>query len=469
MPQHHLQLRALLRLLAPALVAALFTLIPTAVLHAQPSPVHGYITAVYPPEGFDVNGEHVQMTADTAFGPIGAKDPPVRNGPLRDLIAVGAWVEAYGDRDRSTKTLTAQTVLIRDDQNQKLAALALILKVDSTAPELVFEADGYRVRVTQTTEVRLPKDVKSQAGVHAGQWVLYEGKLAQDGLLDAGKARFLSDDRGKDKSAKVADVSSNPSDTPPANAGPVAANAQSLANATDQAGTNICAGDTIDFDDSNSYKISKDQALQARVRRIGMNLVPAYQKRLPETDPDRINFLFCAIENGVRDDLRSSNTILVPAKLAARFQNDDQLAAVLADGIAYTLQQQTPPLVLVKPNRAELTKAAVMGAAAMVPYAGAGVASTYNLYESDKAAKEQRERVALALMADAGYDPWEAPEAWRLAAPNKVPFDIGKLKYPGRSEDLLEILNRLYRRPATISATTSGALKPDGTDAHATR
>ena len=36
----------------------------------------------------------------------------------------------------------------------------------------------------------------------------------------------------------------------------------------------------------------------------------------------------------------------------------------------------------------------------------------------------------MALLADGGYDPWEAPEAWRLLAPKHLPNDLGSLKYP---------------------------------------
>jgi len=69
---------------------------------------------------------------------------------------------------------------------------------------------------------------------------------------------------------------------------------------------------------------------------------------------------------------------------------------------------------------------------------------------------EQRWRVALELMAEAGYDPWQSPEAWRLVAPGKLPADIGTLKYPDRSGYQLSILNRMYKKPAPTQATESG-------------
>ena len=44
--------------------------------------------------------------------------------------------------------------------------------------------------------------------------------------------------------------------------------------------------------------------------------------------------------------------------------------------------------------------------------------------------EEQRGRIALSLMADAGYDPWQAPEAWRLMQPKRLPGDVSALPYP---------------------------------------
>jgi hypothetical protein len=58
--------------------------------------------------------------------------------------------------------------------------------------------------------------------------------------------------------------------------------------------------------------------------------------------------------------------------------------------------------------------------------------------------EEQRGRVALSLMEDAGYDPWQAPEAWRLLEPKKLPADLNSLKYPNRSGYQLGILNLQY-------------------------
>ncbi len=427
-----------------AAVAAGLVRLPTAILHAESPAVHGYITAVHPPDGFDVNGEHVTTTAETQFGPTGAKNQAA-NGPMRDAVQIGAWVEVFGERDRNAKTVAAKTVLIRDDWDSTLSGLGVVDQVISTAPELVFAADGYRIRVTSAAEVKLPKDMKSAAAVHAGTWVLYEGKLGPDGLLVASKARFVTTDHAKAKSEKASSSSGQPAATPQ----PPNIAASPTENQITISGSEVQIG-------NDTYQISKDQALQTRVSQIGLNLVPTWMLQLPVNDPAKIHFSFIAIDSGAREEHTSPDSkglILVPAQLAARFQNDDQLAAVLADGIAYNLQQQAPTVIEL--NRATLADAAGLAAMSIIsPYAGLAAMSLSN-HGTDRTLQEQRGRVALQLMADAGYHPWQAPEAWRLAAPGKLPADTITLKYPERSGYQLSILNLMYKKSASTNATAT--------------
>jgi hypothetical protein len=67
--------------------------------------------------------------------------------------------------------------------------------------------------------------------------------------------------------------------------------------------------------------------------------------------------------------------------------------------------------------------------------------------------------VALALMADAGYDPREAPETWRLLEPKQLPANLQSLKYPRLSGYQLGILNLQYNteRAATTKKTVTRA------------
>jgi len=434
-------------------VAAGLACLPSAILHTQAPPVHGYITAVHPPDGFDVNGEHVITTAETQYGLIGMKNL-TDNGPMRDALHIGAWVEVSGGYDRKAKTVAARMVLFRDDRDNRLNGLGVIDHVISTAPELVFAADGYRIRVTAATEVKFPRDVKSAADVYAGMWVLYEGKMGQDGLLVASKARFVSTDHPKAKSEKAPSGSSAP-----------AATSQPPLNTSGRTEVQIAVSETEVQIGDDTYRVSKDHALQSRVSQIGLNLVPTSILVLPVNDPAKIHFSFIAVDNGAHEVLTfpdSKGLILVPAQLAARFKNDDQLAAVLADGIAYSLQLQAPTVIQF--NRTTLAEAAGLAAAGLVPYGylAAGAAGSVYSHEMKRALQEQRGRVALQLMADAGYHPWQAPEAWRLAASGKLPTDTSTLKYPERSGYQFAILNLMYKKFAPTNATASGPTANSG-------
>ena len=87
-------------------------------------------------------------------------------------------------------------------------------------------------------------------------------------------------------------------------------------------------------------------------------------------------------------------------------------------------------------------------AGAFVPGLGLAVLGP-GLFTSKEIAtmQEERLRIALALMSDAGFDPWQAPEAWRLlASPKKLPADLASLTYPDSSCYQLGILSLQYAR-----------------------
>jgi hypothetical protein len=410
----------------------------SAILFAQSPTAHGYVTVIHSSDSFEVNGEQVNTTAETRFGTIGTKNP-LTNVALPGALQIGAWVQVFGERDRKAKVVDAETVLFRDDRNRQLTGLGVIDRVISTAPELVFAADGYCIRVAPEAKIGYPKDLNSAAGVHADLWVVYEGKLGPDGMLVASKVRFLADERAKQKSGKAPVDSS-----------------QVEAHVEDHR-TEIQFGDI-------SYRVSKDEALQSRVRRIGLSLIPGYERHLPDGDSSKIQFDFVAVDDPARmvhTSLDLEGLILVSAQLAARFRNDDQLAAVLADAIELNLQQEAPVVFQLQVNRTTLKEAAILGAVSLVPYGGGLAASGVYYHEQQMIMQEQRGRVALQMMGDAGYDPWQAPEAWRLAEPGKLPADLSTLKYPERSGYQFAILSLIYKKPASTRSSEAGSTKSD--------
>jgi hypothetical protein len=120
----------------------------------------------------------------------------------------------------------------------------------------------------------------------------------------------------------------------------------------------------------------------------------------------------------------------------------------MADGVAYNMQQQSARLIT---EWRELYGAEIAASAA-ASFAGSMAVDELVGRKIETQMQEQRGRIALALLADAGYDPWQAPEAWRLLAPKHLPKDLDSLKYPNQSGYLLGILNLQYRGERTGTA-----------------
>jgi len=194
------------------------------------------------------------------------------------------------------------------------------------------------------------------------------------------------------------------------------------------------------------HTLPADQPLQQRLHRIGMALIPAYQREMTDDNPSKIHFRFFAVDD---NKLRSAGCLLDGAVLVSKQTierlNDNQLAAIAADGVACNLQRQAARTVVA--TRKELGfDIALDVAGAFVPGVGLAEMLSPGIFpDSNMAAmEEERLRIALALMHDAGFDPWQAPEAWRIAEPGKVPANPATLPYPDSSCYQLQILNLQY-------------------------
>jgi hypothetical protein len=420
--------------------------------------VGGYITAVHLPAGFDVNGKHVALGPETGYGLIDSKKTSSDN-PLKDAVQVGAYVLVKGPTDRHSKTTTAVTVYFRDDWNKKLSGLGVIDKVISTGQEPVFRADGYKIRITPATEVTFAGDLKSMADVGANSWLRYEGKRDKAGVLVASAAQFIPAKPAKFKAAQGLEVSSLQVKRADPKLNPDGSSA-SL-----ESGGALSPNDKFRFGSlTHWHTVLDDAELQQRVHRVGMRVVPEYQKQLADDHPSKIRFRFYATDDAKTRSEQCSleGMILVPKQVVARLKNDDQLAAVLADGVAFNLQRQGARIVA--DNRV-LLGTAIAGDVAMFLIPGAGLVSWVgNSTAANKintAMEEQRGRVALALLSDASYDLRQAPEAWRLLGPKKLPGDLESLNYPSRSGYQLGIINLQYgdkgaaasAAPASVAAT----------------
>ncbi|KAA6460144.1 hypothetical protein DYQ86_13925 [Acidobacteria bacterium AB60] len=405
-------------------------LVPAAPAQQVRDPIlEGYVTSLNLPQSFAVNGQRVDLQPGATYG-LQKDRRTTSESPLKDALQVGAYVFVRGSLDGKTKVVRGQTILFRDDWDRKLSGVGVITKMISGGPEPLFSADGYTIRITPATDLTFHGEINTIADVGVNTWLQYEGKRDRQGVLVATKAKFM---RVASKPAKVLkgpleyEMELQPPDF--------------LSHKQGRVKMAAIGG---------WHSIPADKELQARVQRVGMRVVPAFQKQMTEDDPARIHFQFWAVDDEQLHEEFCSLTgglILVSRQSLERLANDDQLAAVLADGVAFVIQRQGISR-LVASRVALGEEAASLALMSFAPATALFFAMDSNLPNKQyvQQQEEQRARLALSLMADAGYDPKQAPEAWRLVAPKHLPRNLDSLKYPDRSGYQLGILNLQYRQ-----------------------
>jgi hypothetical protein len=396
--------------------------------------VEGYITAVRGPNDFDVNGTRVWTSPAAHYGIIGGK-AATSLGVVHGALMPGTYVQIVGDV--TDKGVNASEVLIAGDWNKQIEGFGVIDRIILAGSEPIFQADGYRIRIASTTVTKFASGLKTLADVSTNTWLRYEGRRGPGGVLLASQVTFM-----RARQFKVMPPEPDPLPTQP--------------SLIDSRGKLVSTHTKVRLSDAGWcgwHKVVMDQAMQERVRRVGMRVIPEYQKQLPDDSPSKIHFRIYVVDDPVfREDLECvEGLILVPRQVVERLANDDQLAAIMANGVAYSIEAQSATL---RTEILGLQGAELAGDVAgdFVPGVNVGVfvGGLVVNHEIEKRMREQAGRIALTLMADAGFDPRQAPEAWRVLAPKKLPKDRTSLKYPSRAGYQLGIL-RLETEPPQAS------------------
>ena len=324
-----------------------------------------------------------------------------------------------------------------DQADQPVKGDGIIDRVIVTGSEPVFRADGYTFRVTSTTELRFSCGLQSLCVVGKNTWARFEGTRDDSGAIVATKAAFA---RLKLPKSKPDSDAVQVTTFPPGSKVDGYKGFSTDPNAFPQ-------------DDHGGwcgwYDVTNNPTEQEHIRSLGMKLVPQYQRDLPANDPAKIPFRFYVIEEReTRSAIFCANgLVLVPIEAVNRLQNDDQLAAVVADGIAGELQLQEPDVRgFTWKDAAVVAADGALGLAGPLPGALGSLAIPAAVGQRNgRIAEHGRGRMALAFTADAGFDPHQAPEAWRLVAPSHLPKDRTKLKTPERSLYLQTMLQVQYK------------------------
>lgn len=422
-----------IRFLCAVLIAAAISPLVRAQEPELPA-VRGNITAVQMPDSFDVDGYHVVIMASTRF--FAYQGPKKDDRELRRAVDVGSYVQVIGSKNRKEHTVTATQIRIRDDRDSIVSGFGVIDRIVTTGDDTVLNADGNTLRIETKTDLHFSSGLTALDQIVAGAWVHYEGRRNEAGDVHATRVEFVKPKLPKRK-----------------------VDPQSLVQVTA-----FPPGSIIDFDGRFSvlrekrrmedaggacgwYPVPDVDEMQARVRRIGQRLIPQFQRDLPNDDPAKIPFRFYLVqEKHIRTSLFSNDGIvLIPVPVMERMKNEDQLAAVIADGIAANLQRQQARIACDMNLISAAELALYVGVRSGAGFGAGALGGAIISHEILRKMEQQRGRVALGLMADAGFDPWQAPEAWRLLDPKVPPKDPANVKYPERSGYQLEMLNLQYR------------------------
>jgi hypothetical protein len=378
----------------------------------QPVPVlSGYVTRLASAYDFDVNAIHILCGPDTL---VESKSGNLSYAGCSAVqLTLGEAVDVYGHSKKKLNAIVATRIDFKPLTRDGISGYAVIDAVaatGSTTPGAIqIRADGYPILITANTAVTFNPPLNSRSDIMTNVWVDYDAVPGPGRAFVAQSAKFSQNFITDREDAMRAKTDYDPS-VVPLNANP------------DTVAVAVGLGP-----DPKRIPPWPDATMQIRLNSIGQRLIPDYQKRLPASDPSKINFRF-QLTDGERWPwviALPSGVILVPNRIVERMQNDSQLAAILADAIACALEKQTYRMRIAN---AATSAASVASWAAIVPVIGtpallAGIGGGTSQAIIVRKEEHQSGLVSLDLLHDAGYDLSQAPIArWLLASRKPKPY-----------------------------------------------
>jgi Zn-dependent protease with chaperone function len=171
---------------------------------------------------------------------------------------------------------------------------------------------------------------------------------------------------------------------------------------------------------SDKYKVLPSQEVQDYVNWLGNRLIPQYQKDLPRSHPQKIDFQFRVVkEKGFNAGAYPTGMIVIHSDVFDLLENEAQLAAVMSHEIAHATQEHTYRQMQHNKKRRMAMKIGSLVARGMGYYSISSILEIVNtamVQGYGRTLENQSDRLALQYMADAGYDLREAPRVWKLVA-----------------------------------------------------
>ena len=335
-------------------------------------------------------------------------------------------------------------------QDRELKGFSFIEKIILPGADPVYQVDGYQVQIAPGTDKEFRDTISSLSDVHPGTWVRFSGKRGRDGIVVAEKATFYSDKSAAKKPGPIQREAVGPA----------------VESLIDSGGNFKPLHTKVRLSDSGGWcgwhRTPPEGERQARVRRVGNRLVPRYMRQMAEVQLLPEFRFFVVEEKTIRSDLAcNSGLVLLPDAVLDRLDSDDQLAAILADGIAYNVQSLRVRLI-VRDGWLTAAEVAEFATWAVNPIAGVAANGAVGLaaHEHNVELELERGRLALSMMAEAGYDPAQAPEAWKLLSPKHLLRDRNSLEYPRIGQYQLMVLDAQYKKRTAAGIAGAGSSHP---------
>lgn len=412
----------------------------------------GFVTRVATTSDFDVNGVRITCGPETFSMEPGSQE--YVSGCPADRPVLGESVRVFGRFIKGQNTLAATKLDFKAPELKDVSGSAVIDAAPDRRPlgapagSLMIRADGYRILIERATQTTWMGPIHSLGDITANTWVEYKAKARSDGVLVADSATFFPNTLmpGEEKAREKVQYD------------PTAAAVNGRQNALEAGIVGV---------DFHRIPPWTDAAMQDRVKAIGKSLIPSWQTGLSATDPAKIDFQFEAVNGNWGPYVISlpDGVVLVPHQAVERMQNDAQLAALLADGIATVLEKQ-------QYRMRNMLRAMTIGgvaseAATFIPVVNLAAYAGLVAFGAGGASIQVKEmsqstRVSLDLLQDAGYDLGQAPLAWWLLGARK-PKPFEDLPTPLQTVVAYHMLSTVWRAttqtetpaPGSVPATAS--------------
>lgn len=416
---------------------AVLTLLLSNLSLANQIKLRGFVTAVHSSTSFEI--DEYKINDETSLAEKSGKSRVEPGKPVSPRI--GLELEVKGDYNRATCEVKAQEIkVVSDDENVVGTGLVenkASLKKDDRGWSGTLVADGEILTVTPDTVITVKrgkterKQLRSVNGASDENVPLSSEEIGRDTFAHYAGARQPDDSI----LAKRIEFEQDTVDADEARAW------KELAAHLDYSDSQTGAGKlTIDETERDMFPCPEAQEY---LTKIGMSLVPPYQRELSDSDPLKIQFRFFLIDTDTMvAGAYPNGIVVVSAHVFDVLDNEAQLAFMLSHEMARAIEKQAWRAY--RYRRGERVTISLAGAAAsMFTYGAASlgtmiaergavygaaslgttIAERGVVNDFSRQLETQADRAGLAYMFAAGYDPREAPEVWRAIARSRADRD----------------------------------------------